>query len=92
MLAVSRTALARVGSFTWDFGRGLRYLAAVVATLLIAGLKPRHWPRTVREVFARQLLFTGVEAIRFVIFLALLAGVSVVVESYLWLNKVGLSQ
>ncbi len=37
------------------------------------------------------MLFTGVGAVRFVVFVALLADVSVVVESYLWLTKAGLS-
>lgn len=92
MLAVHRTTVARLGSYAWELAREVRYLAAVGAAVLFAGLQPRHWPRTVREVFARQFLFTGVGAISFVIFVAVLAGVSVVVESYLWLNKVGLSQ
>lgn len=92
MLAVSRTTFARVGGYTCDLGRGVRELAAVSATVIFAALQPRHWPRTVRSVFARQLLFTGVEAMRFVIFVAVLTGITVVVESYVWLDKVGLSQ
>ncbi len=64
---------------------------AVLGTLLRRAACPRHWPRTTRAVFARQILFTGVEALRFVSLVALLTGVSVVVQAQVWLNKAGQS-
>lgn len=68
------------------------HLAAVGATVFIAGLPRGNWPRTIREVFARQLLFTGVEAIGFVTLVAALVGIVVVEEGFRWLDHVGLAQ
>ncbi len=67
----------------------VNYLAAAAGTLLWLAWQPRHWPRTTRNVFARQLLFTGFEALKFVALVALMTGVSVVVQAQLWLGKAG---
>lgn len=70
----------------------LRYIAAVAGTILFLGAQPRQWRRTVRKVFARQLLAFGVESVRFVSVLAVLAGISIVVQLDVWTGKLGQSQ
>ena len=73
--------LARWGS--------LRYLAAVIWAVAGLSVRKSSWPRTVRNVLARQVLFTGVEALRFVAMIACLVGVSVVVQAQVWLGQFG---
>ena len=63
----------------------------MIWTVLRLALKPGSWPRTVRDVFARQLLFTGVEALRFIGLVGVLVGISVVLQAQLWLGKFGQS-
>ncbi len=80
---IGQNAIARL--------REAAHLFAVVGTILCLAARPRHWPRTTRAVFARQILFTGVEALRFVSLVALLTGISVVVQAQVWLGKAGQS-
>ena len=84
--------LASTGQFAIGQFRKLSYLAAVVSAVLVVGLRPRHWSRAVRNVLARQVLFSGVDAINFISFIGLLVGVSIVVQANLWLRKVGQTQ
>jgi phospholipid/cholesterol/gamma-HCH transport system permease protein len=84
--------------FIGRFGAGLigqlktaMYVAATVWSAVRLGLSPRHWPATVRNVLSRQILFTGVEAIRFISLIAFVVGISVVLQAHVWLNKVGQS-
>ncbi|MBM3882933.1 MAG: ABC transporter permease [Verrucomicrobia bacterium] len=91
MFLIARTACSRVGKVTWHRWHELQRLAAILGTLLWVSLWPRHWRRTVRQVFARQLLFTGVESVWFTVVLGLLVGMAVVMQAHVWLGKVGLS-
>ena len=84
--------LAVLGKFAITQIRKLTYIAAVVSAVLFVGLRPRHWSRAVRNVLARQVLFSGVDAVNFISFIALLIGVSIVVQANLWLRKVGQTQ
>lgn len=81
-----------VGRRTLEKLRGLRYLLAVAWTVLAVAVRPRYWNRTVRNVMARQILFTGYEATRFVGLIALLVGMSIVVQTEVWLSAVGQTQ
>ncbi|MCA1809523.1 MAG: hypothetical protein LC725_08760, partial [Lentisphaerae bacterium] len=83
--------LGNLGANTIARARGLNYLVAACWTLLCLAARPRHWPRTTRAVFARQVLFTGFEALKFVMLVALMTGISVVVQAQLWLGKAGQS-
>ncbi len=65
------------------------YLVAVVGSSLWLGLWPRNWPRTIRDVLARQLLFTAVEGVWLAIRVALAVGILLVVQVELWLQQVG---
>ena len=87
-----RAFLAAVGSFALDRLRRLRYLAAVALAVAVLAVRPRTWRRTVRDVLARQVLFTGAEAAGFTCRVAFLVGISVVVQAQLWVRKVGQSQ
>ena len=84
--------LGRTGSgflHRWLF---VRYITAIVATVVAKSLRPSSWPLTTRNVLARQVLFTGFDALRFVGFVAIMIGLAVVVQAQLWLNKVGQSE
>ena len=68
-----------------------RRLTAVFSTVVFLCFKPGTFRRTVRNVLARQILFTGFEAARFVSLVAFLIGIAVVVQAQMWLAKVGQS-
>jgi phospholipid/cholesterol/gamma-HCH transport system permease protein len=89
---VFQGALAGVGSFVGEYCGQAQYLAAVLGTTLVLSAQPRRWRRAVREVFARQFFFFGVESVRFILILAVLAGISVVVQLSVWTGKLGQSQ
>ena len=69
----------------------VRYTVAVAVSVVGAACLPRHWRRTVRNVLARQILFTGYQATKFVSTVALLVGVSVVVQAQVWTAALGQS-
>lgn len=77
------------GVVTW--WSGVRYNLSIAVTVLWVALSPRHWRRTVRNVLARQILFTGFQATRFVSTVALLVGISVVVQAQVWTAALGQS-
>jgi len=81
---LGRHTIARLGAVS--------YLVAVAWTVLVAAVQVRHWPRPVRNVLARQILFTGYEATRFVSLIALLVGLSVVLQAQMFLRKLGQSE
>lgn len=68
------------------------HVISVSYSVLALAVRPRYWPGTVRDVLARQILFTGVEAVRFISFIALLVGVSIVVQVHVLLARVGQSE
>ena len=72
--------IATIGKTALDALRGLSDLGAVAAAVLGTVLRPRDWRRTVREATSRQIVSTGVEAVGFVSFIALLAGLLIVVQ------------
>lgn len=89
---LSQKTLAGVGGAAREQWREVQYLAAVLGTTLFLSAQPRRWRRTVRGVFARQLLFSGVESVRFILIVAVLVGISVVVQLGVWTGKLGQSQ
>lgn len=84
--------LAALGQRTLNLFGAVTYVLAVAWTVMRAAARPPHWPRPVRNVLARQILFTGYEASRFVALIALLVGLSVVVQAQVFLRKVGQSE
>lgn len=83
--------LVRFGQGVLSLGAELRYHAAVLGTAVALGVRPRYWRRTVREVLSRQIRFTGVEAVPFVIAVALIVGSSTVLQARSWLASIGQS-
>lgn len=76
----STKALAGLGGLAREQWRSFQYLAAVLGTTLLLSAQPRRWRRTVRGVFARQVLLFGVESVRFIVIVAVLVGIPVVVQ------------
>ncbi len=81
--------VGQIGLRTIERWHRIRHLLAMVAAVLATVIRPARWRPTVRDVLARQILFTGVDATRFVAVIALLVGLSVVVQAQVWLTKVG---
>lgn len=65
------------------------HIISVAASVIRVALVPSHWRPTVRNVLARQILFTGFQATRFVSTLALLVGILVVVQAQMWTAALG---
>jgi len=84
--------LAAIGRFAINQAYKITYLAAVVAAVIYVGFQPRRWSPAIRNVLARQILFSGVDAITFISFIALLVGVSIVVQASQWLRTLGQTQ
>jgi phospholipid/cholesterol/gamma-HCH transport system permease protein len=87
-----RGVLANIGSFVGEHCGRVQYLAAVLGTTLLLGAQPRRWRRGVGNVFRRQFFFFGVESVRFILILAVLVGISVVVQLSVWTGKLGQTQ
>jgi phospholipid/cholesterol/gamma-HCH transport system permease protein len=81
-----------VGLLMLEQWRTVRYLAAVLGTTLFLSAQPRRWRRAVRGVFNRQFFSYGVESVRFILILAVLVGISVVVQLGIWTGRLGQSQ
>jgi phospholipid/cholesterol/gamma-HCH transport system permease protein len=90
--ATSGSFVSAVGSGTLGYLGRASYTLAVMLSVLRLAAKPTTWRRTVRDVLARQILFSGVEATPFTVVVAFLVGISVVVQAQLWLGRVGQTQ
>ena len=84
--------VGNIGAGTIQRWRGLRYLLAVAWTVVIVAARRSTWNRSVRNVLARQILFTGFDATRFVSLIAFMVGISIVVQTQVWLTAVGQTQ
>ena len=84
--------VGRIGENALGRARATCRLFALAWGVLRLSFRRSTWPRTTRNVFARQLLFTGVEALKFVSLVAVITGLSVVVQAQIWLGKTGQSQ
>jgi len=80
-----------LGERTRHAVRREQHVVAVAATVAACACRPAHWSRPIRNVLARQILFTGVDAVRFMSMIALLMGLSVVLQTQVWLSKFGQS-
>lgn len=83
------TFLGAIGYRTLSGWVNIRHIAATATAVALAVPDPTMWRRTVRDVFARQLYFTAVQAVPFVALIAATMGVAVVVQAQLWLNRAG---
>ena len=69
-------------------GRAAR-TTAMVWSVGVQSLRPKTWTAPMRNVLARQILFTGLEATGFVSLIAVIVGVLVVVQAQYWLMRLG---
>ena len=84
--------VAGLGGRVWRQWDELRHAAAVIGSVLMAGVQPRHWARPARKAFLRQVLAIGVEPLWFVGAVAMFVGISVVVQLTFWVGEAGQSQ
>lgn len=84
--------VANIGAAFLQRAGSVRRVGAVICGVLYLAVQPRYWPRTVRERTAKQVLFTGYEALSLVLLLSVLVGVSVVAQTHLWLSRFGQSE
>lgn len=84
--------LSQAGASFWKQWDELRHTAAVIGTAIGLSVLPRYWSRPLHKLFARQVLAVGVEPFAFVCGVAVLVGVSVVVQLAFWTGKAGQSQ
>lgn len=82
-------ALASIGERTIQRLHAVRYVVAVLFTALFYATRPTTWRRPARSVLVKQILFTGAEATGFTSRLAMLVGVSAVVQAQVWLARIG---
>ena len=66
-------------------------ITAMAWAAVLLAVRPACWPRTTRTQLGRQILFTGVEALGLTLLIAVLAGISVVAQTQLWLSRLGQS-
>jgi phospholipid/cholesterol/gamma-HCH transport system permease protein len=83
--------LAKTGEGALIRIRRVVHLSALLLAVLCRAVLPRTWSRPVRNVLARQILFTCIEAVPFVSLIACMAGIAIVVQVQFWLNRVGQS-
>lgn len=81
--------LRQLGQRTRTSWRQFFAVLSFAVNLAGVALVTRHWRRTVRNVLARQILFTGFQATRFVSTVGLLVGISVVVQVQVWTAALG---
>ncbi len=81
--------LASLGERTLQaVGRWTRVVATASVAVAYA-VRPRTWRRPVRSVLARQILFTGVEALPFITMVAVVIGLAVVLQTQVQLSRFG---
>lgn len=66
--------------------------ASVIWAVLTQALRPRNWTPPVVNVLSRQILFTAVEASRFMFTMGVIVAISVVVQLQDWLGRFGQSE
>ncbi len=85
------STLKRIGDHVFRiWGDGCR-VGGIICGVHILAVNPGNWPRTVREQFFRQILFTGIEALGLILLIAVATGVTVVAQAQLWLGRFGQS-
>ena len=87
-----RRIVGGLGEMVWLQWDEVRHVAAVIGTVFGIGIRPGYWTRTARNKFARQVLAIGVEPLWFVSAVAVLVGISVVVQLTFWADQAGQSQ
>jgi phospholipid/cholesterol/gamma-HCH transport system permease protein len=83
--------LGKIGKKVLARWATVRRTAGIICGVVCLAVQPGRWPRTVRAVMWRQILFTGVEASGLTCLIAFLAGVSIVTQAQVWSSNLGQS-
>ena len=81
--------VGQIGARTLGRLGGATRTTAMVWAVAAKATRPGTWTAPLRNVLARQVLFTGLEASGFVAMIALIVGVLVVVQAQFWLMRLG---
>jgi len=84
--------IASIGQGAINLYHRIRWIVSISAAILQLAFRPSSWTKPVRMVLTRQIVFTGYDAIGFVAVVALLAGISVVVQAQVWMGRLGQSE
>lgn len=84
--------LASSGKGAIDLFNRLCRLASLSAAVVSLAVRPSSWRAPTRAVLARQIIFTGYDAIGLVAMVGLMAGISVVVQAQMWMGRLGQSE
>jgi phospholipid/cholesterol/gamma-HCH transport system permease protein len=84
--------LTSIGKGAIDLYKRICQLAAITAAVIQVAISPYSWTRPVRMVLGRQILFTGYDAIGFVAIVAVMTGISVVVQAQVLMAQLGQSE
>lgn len=80
------TSLGSGAVGAWEYAS---FLVAALGAVLWLALLPSTWRRTVRNVLARQLLFTAVDGLAFCMRIAAAVGIMLIVQAELWVRNTG---
>lgn len=86
-----RRVTAQIGASAIRAWRRQAIVAGAAASAIRLSVQPRRWSQPVRDILARQILFTGIDALRVVSGIALLVGLSVVLQTHVTLLRLGQS-
>lgn len=96
IIGLARPLRAAVGTAIAQTGHGVvrgvgaaGYIVAVIWAALWLATLPSSWTRAVRNVFARQLLFTGVDGLLVALRVGAAVGIVLIVETALWIEAFG---
>ena len=89
ILRGTMNVLGQIGAGTLARAGRAAHTAALVWAVAAKAARPKTWTAPMRNVLARQILFTGLEATGFVSLIAVIVGVLVVVQAQYWLMRLG---
>ena len=81
--------VGHLGEGVLERGARAARTTALVWAVVVQSLRPATWTAPLRNVLARQILFTGLEASGFVSLIAVIVGALVVVQAQYWLMRLG---
>ena len=84
--------LASIGKGAIDLYYRICRLASISSAVVNLAVRPSSWTRPTRIVLSRQIIFTGYDAIGFIAVVAMLTGISVVVQAQVWMGRLGQSE
>ncbi len=84
--------IGKIGENAVSRAKATAHFFALSWSIILLAFKKSSWPRTTRNVLRRQILFTGFEAMKFVSLVAVITGLSVVIQAQILLGKTGQSQ